>query len=279
MGVLLTLDPTLVKEVDLGASYKVIRQLISGNQEVKNLLSAGGDLEAVAANTLAAAAVNELLGENLSREVRSARVDGSEDQHLILAEIDAAKGKPAVTADGSQVATLGWTDIVSGWIGRVQPDEAVRKALKDWLGKDTTFDLTTEDKTFKDIMARVGPGVDYVITGHTHLARSIDFAPGRRYFNCGTWIRLVRLTEEVLDDPQLFNEHVYQVFEKRTMDAVDEARIPGRNGQSVPLVLDRTDTVKISRDGAQVTAELLRVFDIDNGKNVDFKDETGGIDE
>jgi UDP-2,3-diacylglucosamine pyrophosphatase LpxH len=280
LSVLLTLDPSLVKLIDLGDSFKIVRNLMSGNSEVKNLLSAGRSVEEISSDTLAAAALTHVLGQNLAQEVRGAQENASksEDELLMVAERNVAAGMPAVTDDSSEVQTLGWTDVVSGWIGRVKPAEAVRRALQDWLGKDTTFDLEEPDPTFNQIRERVGPGVDYIITGHTHLARAIEYASGRHYYNCGTWIRLLRLTREVLSDAQLFEQRVYDVMSKRTMDALDDASIPGPNGTDIPLVLDRTDAVQISRNGSGVTSAILRVSDGKNGDDVAFKPETGGID-
>jgi hypothetical protein len=157
-------------------------------------------------------------------------------------------------------------DIVAGAIGLVDPVEALRESLRDWLGKDTTFDLSTRDGTFNAIVDRVGPGIDFIVTGHTHLARSIPYAPGRHYFNCGTWIRLLRLTPQVLDDANSFKERFYDVLAKGMMDAIDDASIPGPNGTTVQLVLDRTNAVQISRNGSDVTGALLRVVD-GRGKN------------
>jgi hypothetical protein len=77
---------------------------------------------------------------------------------------------------------------------------------------------------------------------------------GRYYFNTGTWIRLIRLTDAVLSDPTAFRA-VYEVLEKSTMEALDAARI----GDD-PLVLDRTSTVRIRADnGGQAIAELAHV--------------------
>ncbi len=279
LSVLVTLDPSLVKLVDLGDAYKVVRKLIAGNLEVRNLLSAGGDPETVPPITLASAAVNGLLGENLAQHVRAGQATADEQTLLLTAERAVATGKPATAAlEAADDATLGWTDIVSGWLGRLTPAEALRRALQDWLGGDTTFDLSDRDDTFKKIIRRVGPGVDFIVTGHTHLARKITDG-SRQYFNCGTWIRLLRLTPEVLADEKTFADQVYGAFAERTMDALDAAFIPGPGGTSVPLVLDRTDAVRISRQGPEVTGELLRVLDTADGKDVSFRPEPGGVGE
>jgi UDP-2,3-diacylglucosamine pyrophosphatase LpxH len=280
LSVLLTLDANLVKQIDLGASFNVVRKLIAGNREVQGLLSAGQELEAVSTGTLASAAVTELLGANLAEQVHSFQTGVSEDELLLAAERDLGKLAPANGAGAAaEGATLGWNDIVSGWLGRIEPAEALRRALLDWLGSDTTFDLTTRDQTFKDIVARVGSGIDFIITGHTHLARAIEYAPRRHYFNCGTWIRLLRLTPQVLADNTVFKQQVYSALAERTMDALDAASIPGPAGTNLPLVLDRTNAVRISRNGSEVKGELLRVLDDADSLSVGFTPEAGGIGE
>jgi hypothetical protein len=168
--------------------------------------------------------------------------------------------------------------MVAGWLGRIDKVEALRRALMDWLSKDTTFDLTTRDQTFKDIVDRVGPDVSFVVTGHTHLARAIPYATGRHYFNCGTWIRLLRFTPEALANEKSFKP-VYDVLAAGTMDSLDAAKIPSANGNPVNLMLDRTDAVRIARHGSEVTGELLRVKDGEGGKPVNFEPEKGGIAE
>ncbi len=278
LSVLLTLDPALVKKVDRGAVYRIIRELMQGNREVKNLLSANGDLGQLPAATLASAAVNEVLGVKLAAHVRSVQDGVSEDELLLAAERDLRQPRRA-PIEAAEGATLGWSDIVSGWLGLVNQSEALRHALQDWLGDDTTFDLTDRDATFRSIVERVGPGVDFVVTGHTHLARAIEYAPGRHYFNCGTWIRLLRLTTQALADEDIFKEQVFAAFEKKTMEALDAAKIPGPDGSPLNLVLDRTDAVRISRDETGVSGALLRVVDSNGGLNVDVEPEKGGLGE
>jgi hypothetical protein len=44
-------------------------------------------------------------------------------------------------------------DRVTGWITGVPREEALRRALLDWLGDDTSFSLTATDDTSRDILA------------------------------------------------------------------------------------------------------------------------------
>jgi len=170
-------------------------------------------------------------------------------------------------------------DLVAGALGLLTKEEALRRALKDWLGDDDTFKIDKQDETFKAIVDRVGPGVDFIVTGHTHLARNIECSGGRRYFNCGTWIRLLRLTPEALkdDNKQVFNA-IYQALKQGSMEALDKAaKIPGASGD-VDLLLDRTDAVKISSVGSVVTGKLIRVTGGENGASINLDlEEKGGL--
>lgn len=46
-----------------------------------------------------------------------------------------------------------------------------------------------------------GRGFDYVLFGHTHLARDVSLTGGARYLNSGTWADLIRFPSEILNGP------------------------------------------------------------------------------
>jgi hypothetical protein len=178
-------------------------------------------------------------------------------------EAAAAAGsvRPAeVRAAGTPPPTLGARDLIAGWVGLVPKVEGLRRALKDWIKDDDTYDVnTTNDQLFKDMEDRVADTVDFTITGHTHLARALRFPRGGYYYNCGTWIRLLRLTSEVLKSTEAFERDLWTVLNARRMDALDTAKIPGPNGEWEPLVFDRTNAVRISAQGTAAIGDLLRV--------------------
>ncbi len=72
----------------------------------------------------------------------------------------------------TQEGTLGWFDMVVDRIRGVDKVEALRRALKDWLHGDDTFDPGKRDDTFTSTVAHVGTDVDFIVTGHTHLERA-----------------------------------------------------------------------------------------------------------
>ncbi|HEV2131406.1 MAG TPA: hypothetical protein VGR27_09910, partial [Longimicrobiaceae bacterium] len=132
--------------------------------------------------------------------------------------------------------------------GQSRP-EVLREALQE-LGKDRSFDPTLEDETFRGLDKEVGEGVDFLLTGHTHLARAMPRKQARGYyFNSGTWVRLIQLTREMLEDRARFAE-VFKAFEGGTMQALDA--FPD-------LVMRRPGVVAIWSDGAGTHGELRQV--------------------
>ena len=109
-----------------------------------------------------------------------------------------------------------------------------------------------------EIIERVGSDVNFVITGHSHLARAFPAAPSRYYFNCGTWIRLIRLTMQSLR-PDAFPQ-TYAALKSGTLGELDDAEIQGPEGMQ-KLVLDRANTVRIAAEDGRVVGRLLQVTD------------------
>ena len=86
-----------------------------------------------------------------------------------------------------------------------------------------------------------------------HLERAIDMGNGRFYFNCGTWIRLLKFTDAMLKDETTF-EPIYNRLMDGTMSAIDAAEFEGAH-----FVLDCTSSVCIRIDGNGVVGELAHV--------------------
>jgi UDP-2,3-diacylglucosamine pyrophosphatase LpxH len=245
VGVLLVLDPSQISRVNR-LLPAVGTKLRTGGQ-VNQRLSAEGFATPAREEALAAR-VDQLLGPNLASGLEGgARAGGTDGDAMLL---EAEKTFTDRTAQPLPAGTLGTGQLVwdrlTGWIRGVGRDEALRRALKDWLKDDRTFSHDVEDDTFKAVTASVGAEVDFVVTGHTHLERAIDMGGGRGYFNTGTWIRLLRITDEMLENTKSFAP-VYEVLMNGSMKAIDAASIGGR-----PFVLDRTSAVSIrtTNDGA-----------------------------
>lgn len=101
--------------------------------------------------------------------------------------------------------TLGvWNAVRSYATSRGDKVEALRGHLSD-LAEDRSFDLSDEDPTYISLNEKVSTTVDFLVTGHTHLARAItrDFARSY-YYNTGTWARVFRIEPDVLQDASAF---------------------------------------------------------------------------
>ena len=262
VGALLVLDPGQVSAMNrilpvLGETFKALR-------EVDKRLS--GDQVEEPASTSAPATIEQLLGPNLTEAMSGGR---TEDEMLLAAEEGYAMAATATA--GTTQGTLGTGQVLfdrfTGWITGVTKDEALRRALKDWLKGDKTFDITEEDDTYRGVTKSVGPAIDFVVTGHTHLERAIDMGGGRYYFNCGTWIRLLRLTDTILRDTASFKP-IYEVLINGTMKAIDDARV-GPNSQ--PFVMDQSTAVSISSEGGRVVGRLTHVVGDGTGRPQEIK--------
>lgn len=264
-SVLLALDNDLFKKVDLGDAFPIIRDALRGGQITKRLL--GANVPVVVAATpeaIAEEASIQLLGPSFREAVQEQRARTTSEDDLLrrAAGAMAAGQRPSESMAGDQVPqTLGVWDVFVGWVGLVPKVEALRRALKDWLEDDGTFDVrNSDDRLFNAMKERVADSVDFVVTGHTHLARALSFKTRSYYYNCGTWIRTLRLTTEALD-ANVFEESVWPLLASRKMSVLDEAKIPGPGGVRTPLLLDRTNAVRISSQDQRVTGDLLRITD------------------
>ena len=133
--------------------------------------------------------------------------------------------------------------------------EKLRKALKKNLENDYSFTLTHEDDLFHKMDKEMGTEVNYLITGHSHLERAIArSAPDCYYFNSGTWIRLIQLTEEILESPEEF-ARVYEAFKSGSVQQLDEINDLGPN-RNHSLVMLRPTVVSIVEKDGETYGEL-----------------------
>lgn len=280
VGVLAVLAPDeLGRSLWRRQTVDIAKSWHTGSRRVSDLLSASGAeaSEVVPPHQGAELLADAFLGENLKQVVGGAvRTPAGEDM-LLQVERDLHAGRAPPDGEDVEAGTLGafdgtirlFVDLITG----APKEEALRAALKDWLAGDDTFELTTRDGTFEQIVPRVGPEVHFIVTGHTHLQRAIPFGAGnnRYYYNCGTWIRLLRFTPEVLDQAHEADFHaLYQVLASGRMEDIDAAEIPGKDGARVKLVMEKRSTaVRISADASGAAAgDLLHVSKPDNEGNV-----------
>jgi UDP-2,3-diacylglucosamine pyrophosphatase LpxH len=261
VGVLVVLDPSQASKVTLLPS--IVAELARGRGEFEGRLSAPASAGPRPA-TAQVASIDQLLGANVAQSLKLGAQAGprgggrSAEDMLMDAELNykTQQGRSAVEDETLGTPRLMW-DRLTGWISGVGRDEALRRALLDWLVDDQTFNIGNRDETFVNVTKWVGTGVDIIVTGHTHLERAIDMGGGRFYFNCGTWIRLLQFSRAMLEKPESFAP-VYRVLEDGGMSAIDGAKFDG-----VPFVMNQTSAVRIAADPAGVVGALGHVDGVD----------------
>lgn len=181
---------------------------------------------------------------------------------LSQAQSDSLRGRAPLdllVQSGMSGESLGSVSNLLGYywsrIAQKPPEEALREGLRSWLKNDRTYSPGQADDTFKRIDALVDPAIDVVIAGHTHLARALPRSRGGKYYNAGTWIRLIRLDEAKLATATAF-EPVYKALGQGTMAALDAC--PG-------LIYHRATVVRVRQQGNQTESGLYQC---------DFNDQT-----
>lgn len=251
VGVLLALDPGQISK--LKEIIPIAVKMEKDKREVDGRLSAEGFTSA-SSETVRQVSIEQLLGPSFRQGVMMAHGTADSADALLLATEERFQDR---TLDAQADQTLGvgqylW-DRITGWITDVGEDEALRRALKDLLKDDTTFQLDNRDDTSKEALKSIGSGIDFVVTGHTHLERAIDTKRGTYYFNCGTWIRLLRFTDAMLADKASFKP-VYDVLKNGSMEKIDNAVIKGE-----PFVIPYTSAVCIRKAGDKTIGELAHI--------------------
>jgi UDP-2,3-diacylglucosamine pyrophosphatase LpxH len=144
------------------------------------------------------------------------------------------------------------------------PSEVLREALEG-LRHDVSFELETEDDTYRNLDGKVGEEVAFVIAGHTHLERALKRKKGRGYyFNTGTWVRLIRLERGILESAEKFGR-VFETFKQGSMADLDAFE---------GLILRRLTVASFRIEDNQTIGELRRVAPAPGGPPV-FEDVPG----
>jgi UDP-2,3-diacylglucosamine pyrophosphatase LpxH len=246
VGALLVLDPSQANKIN--QLFGIVGEWKRGGAQVDARLS--GDVVVPRESPPApSTTLEQMLGPNLKQGLGGSAED-------MLLDVERNLGKPRSTAqiDGTLGTPQLIIDRLTGWLTGVSQAEALRRALLDWLKDDKSFDIHDRDDTFTKVTAAVGPAIDFIVTGHTHLERAIDMGQGRYYFNSGTWIRLLQFTPAMLAQEDAFTE-VFKVLVDGRMKTIDDARFGGQ-----PFVMDQTSAVSISADpGGGTVGALVHV--------------------
>lgn len=256
VGTLVVLDPSQASKITKLVS--IVGEKVQGSKQVDQRLSTEGFKARNELDTTPVR-IEQLLGPSISDGLKNQqnRPTTSEDDMLLEAEKSLGNNEALIATPDQSLGTgeLIW-DRLTGWMSGVGKDEALRRALKDWLKGDTTFKLDdVNDETYKAVTAAVGSSIDFIITGHTHLERAIAMPGNRFYFNCGTWIRLLKFTDNLLQDTASF-QPVYQVLTDTSgrIEVIDNATFNG-----VPFVLDQTSAVVIKQQNGKTIGQLNHV--------------------
>lgn len=170
--------------------------------------------------------------------------------------IDRGVDPKDVAVAGTGEEMLGLTDWFHSTVKALdeRKPELLRKALGKLLADDRTFAIDLADDQCKLLDAKVGAEVDYLLTGHTHLARALPRRhAGTYYFNSGTWVRLMRLSPTILTDDVSFRGVYDALAGSRTLPDLDAAKDPA-TGE--PLVFTRPCVVRITTKGKRTVGEL-----------------------
>ena len=151
VGVLLTLDPSQLGKISKLPS--IVGEKIKGQFESNGRLSREGfqqtDTESIQAGT-----VDRLLGANVMQSLKglSTQTNETADDLLLATEKSFKNRRPYNHPPEEMLGTgqLLW-DRFTGWLTGIGEDEALRKALKDWLSEDETFNLGHKDDTYKGV--------------------------------------------------------------------------------------------------------------------------------
>jgi UDP-2,3-diacylglucosamine pyrophosphatase LpxH len=156
----------------------------------------------------------------------------------------------ALVASGRRPELLGGFSAARDWIAGRPKSEVLREALEK-LKKDRSFDVRNADSPYRRIDELVGGSFDYVVAGHTHQERKLARSKGRgEYFNSGTWVALMNLTERQLSSASEFQSVFTVLSNSRTMAQLEQH--PG-------LVERKPATVAITQENGLVRAQLSRV--------------------
>ena len=279
-SVLLILDQETFSKIDLSDGVPVLRDFFKGKSVTRNLLSAyqaDGFSPSPQANM--EMFLSHVVGRNLNEELQSSGAASDELGLLQDAEDHLEIEDSEYEGTGvEEQETLGWTDVILGKFGLVNKKKALRRALQDWIEEQEDFEVDHEDAYYKNIQDRIGPDIDFVITGHTHMPRAIRMKHHGFYYNTGTWIRTLKFTKACLDDKDHFENDIWPVLEGGGLDDLDKLDILSDDEdkkKTQKLLFDRTSAVRISAQGTKSVGDLLRIVDGDGAGMVKLELEPG----
>jgi len=233
--------------------------LVAINKDLKPKLKAIGKIAARAGRDAAKMSAGFLSGQQPEGGAGSEEAITA-DEHRFLAALDrASAGDAAAEIDDAEDAILAARKALAGEPDTATMEDAasdeemlgareifnmiklafwprsLRKVLVEELLDDTSFAPHAADDTFEKLDQAIGPGIDFLIAGHPHHDKALKRnQAGGFYYNSGTWIQLMHLPEEALEE-DVFEEKVLPVLEDGAMAELAEPIDLG-GGESVALV-------------------------------------------
>ena len=171
--------------------------------------------------------------------------------------------EPANDPSQEKDALLGAFDgalrMLGQWLTKEEPITTLRKSLIRFLKKDNSFSLAGDDDVFDQLDSQISADIDYLIVGHTHLARAMSRTHGNGYYyNSGTWIRLIELEDHTLETDESFKP-AFDAFSKGSIDALDTVTNLGKDGNTPLVKTDSFYAVTVKTFGGQTQAQLSQV--------------------
>ena len=240
LAILLTIEEDPLQFERLGKGARIFKKLKRDKRRIDDQLlgapmSTAAD-EGAENDRSDLEAIRDFVAERFGSATTPAPVE-SADQLFEDVFNDIEQGREPVTdGGGDDGELLGARSLVmsrvleaAGLISADDKRETLRKELITALEKDQTFNPLHRSESYADLDELAGSDIDYLITGHTHLARSFarneTDANGGWHFNSGTWARLMELPLSVLGDPDEF-ERVYRGFRTLPLTRLDEVNVP-----------------------------------------------------
>lgn len=269
LGVLIGLRHEALRHVDWNTIVDVVRGRLHGRRVVGGVLGEADDHPAEDGPS----DLVSLLGPRLRKELATPILG---DALMLAALQDVESGRVPGGHDDDGPETLGRGTrayaVVSAMLGWVEPAEALRRALCDLLrDNDDAHTVTTLDNEDRKLCEHAAADLDFLVAGHSHLARAAARPDRGWYYNCGTWARLMRLERAHLADPRVFADHVWPKLTARVADGEDAFKALDEGASTPPdtgipaLLLDRTMAVRIAASDGVTIGSLLRVSDAAHG--------------
>jgi UDP-2,3-diacylglucosamine pyrophosphatase LpxH len=257
---LVALDPE--KKPELSDVLGVVSRL--GWDKMRKLtgfLSAGEEEEAGTLLEKESIGGSESLDRLLGETFRDAQGGQTDDGNELLdaLEDDLEKDPLDMLEGDGGSEQLGAISGVWNWMRGKGPEELLYEALKKLVNNED-FKAAHKDDTYRRVTEHVS-GFDIVCTGHTHFEKSISQG-GRQYFNSGTWVPVIKLTEPMMESLEKF-KRVYKIFS--ACGSVEEFEHDQNRFSGESLLLKRPAVVEIVSKNGAATASLKRVERTDTG--------------